>query len=455
MSKKRNFFESLQEKYASFEANIDRKIFENDRVKRLMPWIRPLLIVCIVIPAISVLVPLSHLVCMGSDAAYMENFAIVLTFAELFFGFAILHSFILTFAIYNRLERRAFLEKNKTDFDQKAVRREILHSRETWIEIAVLQVFFLIHPVEWGFFAIFQWIPTADTWHPLLRELFWVPILFLLTLWFEVRARIAARRVWVEAPSQLQQKRIWQSMAIKKRRHYDLWHMLRRILLHCLVYTVSTLWMPFLMMTVFNLFSISLTLLFTPWIWIALAAWGIWMFLRAFWSRFRFLSKLKAQCKREGYELFALKGAYRALLLDSSSYTFGVKAHGKTYYCRLLSSVKRSNNIHIRADGTLDRVFALRVPRLLHLNMYGARGFSDEANQERTLEFFNHVSVSDYTFEADGIKVVILNPVARRVYVESTNGKLAPIDNGDLVGDYKFFTGNAFLRALERDCADK
>ena len=100
-------------------------------------------------------------------------------------------------------------------------------------------------------------------------------------------------------------------------------------------------------------------------------------------------------------------------------------------------------------------MFALRVPRLLHLNMYGARGFSDDANQERTLEFFNHVSVSDYTFEADGIKVVILNPVARRVYVESTNGKLAPIDNGDLVGDYKFFTGNAFLRALERDCADK
>ena len=243
-------------------------------------------------------------------------------------------------------------------------------------------------------------------------------------------------------------------MAIKKRRHYDLWHMLRRIFLHVLIYVISTKFMPFLMQVIYNFIIILCAVILNPWVWSIVAIWIFWIYFRAFWTRFSFLGKLRRECRKNAYEILELNGAYRAVLFDSLNYTLALKAHGKTYYCRFLSSIKRSNNIHIRADGTLARVFALRIPRLRYVNMYGAQGFGD-ANQERALELFSHASITDYTFKAEGNKILILNPAARRVYAEEANGKLASLDNGDRIGTYKIFTANAFLRALERDVADK
>ena len=455
MSQKRNFFDAFRAKYEAFELAFDQCIFQNERIKRWMPWIRPLLIALICLPMISVLIPLCHRAAWNSDAVYMDYFSHILTVIELFLTFSILHSFILTFAIYNRLERREFLETHSVEFDKKEVRRAICKDQGMWIELLVLQVILLLHPSNWGFFAVFAWIPGADSWHMMYRELFLVPISFAAVFVFELNARISARTVWVESPARLQQKRIWQSMAIKKRRHYDLWHMLRRLLLHIAIYTVSIVFMPFLMQVVYNVLMILTTVLFNLWLWLVVAVWILWICLRAFWTRFRFIRKLKRECRKYEYEILSIKGAYRAVLCDFQSYTLAIKAHGKLYYCRLLSSIKRSNNVHIREDGTLVRVFALRIPRLRFVNMYGGGNFSSGPNEDRTLEFFAHASVTDYTFEADGNKILILNPAARRVYFEGANGKLASIDNGDHIGEYTVFTGNAFLRALERDCADK
>ncbi len=455
LAEKRRFFEDIRVRYEQFERYVDERIIGNATVARLMPILRPLLIAILSVPLITWLIPRCHRACLRSDAIYMQYFPQVLAAIELFLAFAILHSFILTFAIYNRLDRRAFLAEHTVDFDPKAERRELLSNRDMWIEIGILQLILLIHPADWGFSAVFTYIPSGETWHPLLKELFLLPITAAVTFLFSFRSRMSARRVWIETPSRLNQKRIWQSMAIKKRRHYDLWHMLRRILLHVMIYVLSTAFMPFLMQVIYNFIIILGTVFLNPWVWSIVAIWIFWIYFRAFWTRFRFLGKTKRECRKNAYEILELKGAYRAVLFDSPSYTLAIKAHGKTYYCRLLSSIKRSNNIHIRADGTLSRVFALRIPRLRYVNMYGAQGFSGDANQERALELFSHASITDYTFEADGNKILILNPAARRVYAEEANGKLASMDNGDRIGEYKIFTANAFLRALERDAADK
>jgi hypothetical protein len=65
------------------------------------------------------------------------------------------------------------------------------------------------------------------------------------------------------------------------------------------------------------------------------------------------------------------------------------------------------------------------------------------------LELFGFTSEIDYTFEADGEKVILINPVPRRVRKQSGN-LIGEMDNGDRMGDYTIYTGNAFLRYIDR-----
>ncbi|MBQ9805043.1 MAG: hypothetical protein IJW49_00825 [Clostridia bacterium] len=438
-----------------FEAFLENRIFGNPRVQRLMPFIRPLLIYLFVFPLIAIGVPYFHKAFWKREGTGNLSYAVYLgTAVELLLVFAILHSFILTFAIYNRLERRPFLERNPSEFDKKTERKRILSDRSLWIELLMLLMLLLLHPVSWGLHAPFDLIPGGDGWHPLLKKGLLFAVFFPILFLFEWKARMSARRVWIEAPSLMMRRQIWKSMETKKRRRYGLLRMSLRILAHLAVYSIGIWVLPFMIENLLTIFFAIIGVLLHPVLWIIVGIWLLWIYLRAFFARARFLRRLKKSCRKNGFELFELRRAYRSIFFDFSSYTFGVRAHGKTFYCRLLSSVKRSNNIHVHADGTLRRLFTVSIPQLGLLRVYRRRALEENPN-DRSLELFHLSSATDYTFEADGYKVLLLNPVARRVYSADPNGKLYPLDNGDRVGEYKIFAGNAFLRALERDCADK
>ena len=65
------------------------------------------------------------------------------------------------------------------------------------------------------------------------------------------------------------------------------------------------------------------------------------------------------------------------------------------------------------------------------------------------LELFGFTSEIDYTFEADGEKILLLNPTPRRV-LKKSDKHTAEMDNGDKIGEYTVYTGNAFLRLIDR-----
>ena len=263
-----------------------------------------------------------------------------------------------------------------------------------------------------------------------------------------------ARRLWLEMPSRLMKGRLWKSMEQKKRRRYNLLRMTLRLAVHITVYSLGARYLPYLLQIVLMLFSAAITLLLLPWMLGTIAAITVWLWLRAVFARMRFIRRLKKTCRENSFELFDLKHPIASVFFDFSGYTFGVKAHGKTFYCRLLASVKRSNNIHVSPDGTFSRVFAVGLPKVGMLRVYSTRRAEENPNN-RDLELFRISSDTNYTFEADGYKILILNPVAKRVYGVEKTGQLYVLDNGMSVGDYRIFAGNAFLRALERDCADR
>ena len=70
------------------------------------------------------------------------------------------------------------------------------------------------------------------------------------------------------------------------------------------------------------------------------------------------------------------------------------------------------------------------------------------------LELFRYTTKTDFSFESEHQRVLIVNPVPYALFA-GTESHACPIDNGDTVGAYKVFAGTAFLNALERNCVEK
>ncbi|MBQ8441585.1 MAG: hypothetical protein IJX19_13055, partial [Clostridia bacterium] len=117
-----------------------------------------------------------------------------------------------------------------------------------------------------------------------------------------------------------------------------------------------------------------------------------------------------------------------------------------------LASVKKTNKIYLLPDGTCERARLLHIPAPRVIRKGGfIQANTMDMNEGR--EAFRIVSTFDYRFEADGEKVLLFNPVPKFLYKKVEDGTSRPLDNGETVGEYKIYAANAFLRALERDCA--
>lgn len=55
--------------------------------------------------------------------------------------------------------------------------------------------------------------------------------------------------------------------------------------------------------------------------------------------------------------------------------------------------------------------------------------------------------------DCDG-KLLIVLPAPKEIY-RRKNGRISSCDNGDRVGDYRIYTGSAFLNAFDRECIDR
>ena len=99
------------------------------------------------------------------------------------------------------------------------------------------------------------------------------------------------------------------------------------------------------------------------------------------------------------------------------------------------------------------KIFRIPFPRLGTPQGGVARGRFIQGIDRGTgddRELFRVSAEVDYTFEAPGKKLLILNPPARFVKI-SSHGSLKDADNGDQVGKYTIYASNAFLRALDRN----
>ena len=372
------------------------------------------------------------------------------------FTVAILHSGMLTLAMHSKSEREDFAARNPHDFDPRAEKKYILHSKFFMKEMLAIGVLIALHPLEWSYEVLFRFHPIAQALPYIVQKLIVFAVYATLSVFLSLSARMEARKAWGVIAKDLYKENLWKSISEKKERRFGYGRMTLRLLFNFIIYLVAGNYLPIALALLYSITGIVTVLLTLSGSGIAILIAIVSIFyLRAIIKRSKFIKKLKRFCSENGYEIFDLKRPYRSIFRDIHRYTFGIEGHGKRYYCRLIASVKRGNHITFSHDGKCTRTFTLRLPTP-RVAVRGRIVNMDHSSEPHGYEIAKYSSTVDYTFETqkEGTKIIILNPVSARVCYEKM-GRITDLDHGMSIGEYKVYTASSFLYALELDCLDK
>ena len=363
-----------------------------------------------------------------------------------------LNSMLLIFFTYDRSTREEFLKHNsEATFKPKGAWKRALQDKHFWIRMAVTWGLYLILPTV-GFSSIPTFI-TSLFWleplPPLACRLIGVAVFLPVSLGLSLFVYGDVRKMWIELPRRLFHIRKSAEKQVEKT--YRLTTMLWRVAYTTGLTFLAALIAPLLLGVVVTAFGVALLLARIKWTWIFLGLVAGVTYYLCIRTRFRFLRRLKKCCKKNGFELVAKKHPYRSIIRDGGGYNLVVKANGKTYYCRFLASVKKSNKIYLRTDGICERARLVRFPVIRVIQRHGYV-MANPLDMDEGREMFRMVSTFDYRFEAEGEKILLFNPVPKFLFRKAENGSFGHMDNGDTIGEYTVFSGNSFLRSLERDC---
>ena len=160
---------------------------------------------------------------------------------------------------------------------------------------------------------------------------------------------------------------------------------------------------------------------------------SLW-YIRAFFVRRRFWKLLKKTCRENSYELSKIRAPYFSLFTKNGNYEFTVKAHGKTYACKMLACVNRGADMIFFSDG---------------------EGVCRKVMKVRGVElpFKTYNKKFRYDFDCEGVdaKVLILSPSPLTPYVEE-GGRTFILDNASTIHGYYLYAGQGFVNALNRNC---
>ncbi len=380
----------------------------------------------------------------------MVKWEVLIMFAcELLLTLLMLNTVLGAFAIYNHRDREAFLAAHKLGYDKAEERRAVLHSKLFWTEVGSFALCLLLFGVSVNYTPVMR---SFEITLPSILPRAALTVFYLSALiGLSHFSAIDARDYWLDLPRRLMKKSLAVSLNQKKKSAYSYWRMALRLIFSTLLYYVAGMIVTYVIVAGVSMAAgLMLLVVFTPSLLAVILLVIAFFYLRTIRARIKLVKRLKAICKDRNFELLELKRPYRSIFRDAyNDYNIAVKVGERTFYCRLIACVNRGNKYTFNTDDeTLIRARMIHMPKP---RMVAVRGFVQTTNYGTgdDLEIFGFTSEIDYTFEADGEKVILLNPVPRRVRKQSGT-LIGEMDNGDRVGEYSIYTGNAFLRYIDR-----
>ncbi len=211
---------------------------------------------------------------------------------------------------------------------------------------------------------------------------------------------------------------------------------LRRPLLRAIllwgIFLLTAALSPLGLRSVYSLYQILR--LANPWILIPVIVGGLFFcyLIRLFIAvgkRLRLLRRLRAFCKKNGYELLNVKNSIRTLVFPHGGANFALQKEDVRYDCRLISSLRRHSPLLFREEGTVTCTHVFRF---------------------FTLNLFHYDVTYDFQFESDGKKILVLLPAPIEVFV-SGFGVTQLAESGSRIADCTLYGAADFLHALERN----
>ncbi len=263
--------------------------------------------------------------------------------------------------------------------------------------------------------------PTARFWLPALL----LPVLFVISL----KARLTAMDRWLATEEQTasaegKKKKLLKESGDEMMRMTAIY--LGGSLVLCNVLPLLISMFPLLQELLFAPFTIFVIvcLLIVP---------RIWRPIRAMMKRRSFLKKLNEICRLHDIPLSTIDLPYRSIFQITDRESFSVTVNGKRYACKLIGAVKRNAPTVLRSRGRGSFLQPFRFARIT---------------------FFTRVTRFEFGFESEDQKILIVNPVPKKIY-RNENGRNVLLDNGDVVDGYKVYTATGFLGALDRGSIDR
>ncbi len=394
----------------------------------------------------------------GGGATRVPFFIIsIIYFVGTFF---ILNSTFNLFFTYDKRRMKKFLEARPQAVKIGASFKGALKSLDFWLELIPLLFFTL-------FGALIGWYPEVSGSFSATgcgdALLFWLPTMIMLPLTFIMALwrRYEAERYW---------HHLMRIDYIEKL--YGPIRLFLRIISLPLIYILFYPMMPALGLVFVSLSSLVVMLIdFLTLLGFVAAIVGIIILslgisaLRSIRKRAKFIKKLKLTAKESGYTLSPIKRPYASLFKTKNECNFTLKKDNKVFSCHFIGSFWE------RAP-----LFFVSSSIAYYLHRIGTKN-----------HHITFLSTFNYDFEGEGDKILIINPIPRRMYVaedenltgegvlptrahrgddmtrsaaimravserrrrESFTREIIP---GDRVWSYTIYNSTFFLGAVDREC---
>ncbi len=155
--------------------------------------------------------------------------------------------------------------------------------------------------------------------------------------------------------------------------------------------------------------------------------------LGAIFKRRKFIKNLTAVCDKYNCSLSKIRRPYASLFRLKSGYDFDFEHNGKKYACKMLYSKHK-----LRPMTFFD----------------GGMGAHETIINVKRTELFRIRSWFEYSFEADAKKLLIINPIPKKLMIND-HGRVALIDNGDSIAEYKIYSATALVNAIDRNTLER
>jgi hypothetical protein len=352
---------------------------------------------------------------------YVEGFWTEVLFCRVSFVYSlvVLFSLFSIFTLYYSSYKTRFFHiwSREPRFFEKC--RFVLTAKEFWLQMGVVIGLIVIFPTRpafssliTGFFHGNGFVPS-----PLVEKLIVTAIAVPLFLLIGFMAHMSTVNWWARQKKSSDDGRFHPFKAA------------RQLLFSMVLYVIAAIVLSLVYPAIFfTLYQIIRTFFWQCVVLVIVLFFGFWGIVigRIIHKRRRFIKRLQLICKDHHFHIKQKHSLYAAMLSAKDGYDFSVDTDRGMFCCKLVPSLSRKNNLFFHDEGMVSYTSSL-------------------------MNVILHTVSQPYTFDANGKKIIIVNPVSNRLYAANSSEKRL-LEIGDVVMDYSIHTASSFLSALDRGC---